>query len=300
MATTTTPQGVTTVPRRSSQLASWLAFIRHRAPGWLSMLLLSIISVLVLAPILWVFATSLRTPAQSFSLPPQWLPVNPDFSNYQQVFERIPFWPQILNSFLVTFGVVLGQLFSASLAGYAFACLNFRGKNVLFWIVMATMMIPLQATIIPVFVLISQLKLSDTLWALILPAVPTAFGTFLLRQYFMQVPREFEEAAIIDGANMWQVFFRVYLPLASPGLAVLAVLTFNYHWNEFFRPLVFLASHDKFTIPLGIFTLQGYMMTGSISVVLAGIVLSMIPVIIVYLIGQRYLIEGIMMGGIKG
>ena len=132
-----------------------------------------------------------------------------------------------------------------------------------------------------------------------MPALPTAFGTFLLRQYFMTIPKEFEEAAVIDGANPFQVFYRIYLPLISGGLAVLAVLTFNFHWNEFFRPLVFMISQEKFTIPLGLFNLQGYMMTGSISVVLAGIVLSMIPVMIVYLFGQRYLIEGIMMGGLK-
>ena len=287
-------------PRQRSTFNLWLQHMRHRFPGWLSMLLLSICSVLVLAPIVWIVATSLRTPVKSFVLPPEWIPLHPDFGNYQQVFERIPFLHQILNSFIVTLSVVIGQLVSASLAGYAFACLEFPGKNILFWIVMATMMIPLQATIIPVFVLISKLGLADTLAALILPAVPTAFGTFLLRQYFMVISKEFEEAAIIDGANVWQIFFRVYLPLASPGLAVLAVLAFNYHWNEFFRPLVFLISHENFTIPLGVFTLKGYMMTGSISIVLAGIVLSMIPVIIVYLIGQRYLIEGIMMGGLKG
>lgn len=295
---TSAPTSGATCPR--SRFSLWLQHMQYRFPGWLSMLVLSIFSVLFLAPIVWIVATSLRTPTMSFTLPPEWIPLHPDFGNYHTVFERIPFFKQILNSFIVTISIVIGQLASASLAGYAFGCLEFPYKNILFWIVMATMMIPLQATIIPVFVLISKLGLSDTLAALILPAIPTAFGTFLLRQYFMVIPKEFEEAAIIDGANVWQVFLRVYLPLASPGLAVLAVLTFNAHWNEFFRPLVFLSTHENFTIPLGIFTLKGYMMTGSISVVLAGIVLSMIPVIIVYLVGQRYLIEGIMMGGLKG
>src|SRR5258708_20640881 len=118
--------------------------------------------------------------------------------------------------------------------------MKFPGNDILFWLVMATIMFPLQATIIPVFVLITKLGLSDHLRSVILPAVPTAFGTFLLRQYFMVIPKEYEEAALIDGANMWQIFYRVYLPMAAPGLAVLSVLTFNYHWNEFFRPLVFL------------------------------------------------------------
>ncbi len=286
-------------PRRSAATAAADHF-RYRFGYWLSMLLLSLFCVLVLAPFAWVLATSLRLPAESFSVPPEWIPLNPDFSNYEQVFARIPFWRQISNSLFVSVAIVLGQLITASLAGYAFARLDFPGKNLLFWLIMATMMVPIQATIIPVYVLLSKyLNLADTLTALILPALPTAFGTFLLRQYFMTIPKEFEEAAVIDGANPFQVFYRIYLPLISGGLAVLAVLTFNFHWNEFFRPLVFMISQEKFTIPLGLFNLQGYMMTGSISVVLAGIVLSMIPVMIVYLFGQRYLIEGIMMGGLK-
>jgi multiple sugar transport system permease protein len=230
---------------------------------------------------------------------PEWIPLNPDWSNYQQVFVRIPFWSQITNSIIVTLTIVVGQLTTASLAGYAFARLEFPGRNVLFWLVMATMMIPLQATIIPVFVLISRLNLTDTLASLILPALPTAFGTFLLRQYFMGIPKEFEEAATIDGATPFQIFYRVYLPLVAPGQAVLAILAFNQYWNEFFRPLVFLLSNTKFTIPLGLNDLKGFEMTGSISVVLAGVVLSLVPVVFVYFFGQRYLIEGIMMGGIK-
>ena len=286
-------------PRRSAATAAADHF-RYRFGYWLSMCLLGLFCVLVLAPFAWVLATSLRLPAESFSVPPEWIPLNPDFSNYAQVFARIPFWRQISNSLFVSVAIVLGQLVTASLAGYAFARLDFPGKNLLFWLIMATMMVPIQATIIPVYVLLSKyLNLADTLTALILPALPTAFGTFLLRQYFMTIPKEFEEAAVIDGANPFQVFYRIYLPLISGGLAVLAVLTFNFHWNEFFRPLVFMISQEKFTIPLGLFNLQGYMMTGSISVVLAGIVLSMIPVMIVYLFGQRYLIEGIMMGGLK-
>lgn len=274
--------------------------LRYSGRRWLLFLALFLFSILMVAPLLWTISTSLRTPAQSFSLPPKWLPTDWAVENYQQVFELTPFLREILNSFVVTLGTMGGQLVTASLAGYAFARLDFPGKTVLFWLVMATMMIPLQATIIPVFVLISRMGLSDTLASLILPALPTAFGTFLLRQYFMQVPKDFEEVALVDGANQFYIFLRVYLPLAAPGLAVLAVLAFNGTWNEFYRPLVFLVTDTNFTIPLGLNDLKGYMMTGSISVVLAGVVLSLVPVIIVYLFGQRYLMEGIMVGGIKG
>lgn len=276
-----------------------LTDLRYQIFFGLGIFLLFFLSIIMLAPFAWVFATSLRLPAESFSVPPQWIPRDLEFSNYTQVFERIPFWSQIMNSAVVTLSIVLGQLVTASLAGYAFAHLEFPGKSLLFWLIMATLMIPLPATIIPVYILIGKLNLADTLMSLILPALPTAFGTFLLRQYFMTIPKEFEEAAEIDGANPFQVFARIYLPLITPGMAVLAVLTFNAHWNEFFRPLIFMITKERFTIPLGLFDLQGYMMTGSISVVLAGIVLSIIPVLVVYGIGQRYLVEGIMMGGLK-
>lgn len=275
-------------------------FISYRLRRWLPVIGLFVVSIFVLAPIMWTISTSLRTGSESFTVPPKWIPTDFAFANYQQVFARVPFARLILNSATITVSIVLGQLFTASLSGYAFARLEFPAKHVLFWLILATMMIPIQATIIPLFVLISELGLSDTLVALILPALPTAFGTFLLRQYFLAVPIELEEAALIDGANLWQIFFRVYLPLVTSGLAVLAVLTFNFHWNEFFRPLVFLNTLEKFPITLGIFVLQGYFMTGSIAVVLAGVVLSLIPVVIIFLIGQRYLIEGIMRGALKG
>jgi multiple sugar transport system permease protein len=275
-------------------------FLRYRLGRWVVLALTTIFAIIVVAPFAWTVSTSMRTPLESFSVPPQWIVLNPDWSNYAEVFEQIPFFRQILNSFFVTIAVVIGQLFTASLAGYAFARLEFPGRNLLFWLIMATMMIPLQATIIPVFVIISRAGLANTLWSLIIPALPTAFGTFLMRQYFLGVPKDFEEAAVIDGANQLAVFARVYLPLVTPALAVLAMLVFNGTWNDFFRPLIFINDPYLFTIPLGLNDLKGYMATGSISVVLAGVTMSLIPVVIVYIFGQRYLIEGIMMGGVKG
>jgi len=261
---------------------------------------LIIAAIVIVAPVAWTATTSLRTPAESFTLPPQWFPARPDWSNYQAAFKTIPFAHYVLNSAIVCVSIVAGQIVTAGLAGYAFGRIRFPGRNVLFWLIIATMMIPLQATIIPIFVLISRLGLNDTLAALILPAWVTPFGIFLMRQYFMTLSNEYEEAAVIDGANQWQVFWRVYLPMAVPGLAILAILAFNFHWNEFFRPLIFLTSSQNFTLPLGLFTLFGYMGTGSVSVVLAGVVLAVVIVLIVYLLGQRYLIEGLTMGGVKG
>src|SRR5690242_5538912 len=274
--------------------------IRYQIGFLFTVLLLLVASVIVLAPIVWTFSTSLRQPVDSFSVPPKWIPIPPDFSNYAAVFQTVPGGLYVLNSAIITFSTVVGQLITASLAGYAFARFEFPGKNILFWLILATLMIPGQATIIPVFVLISKLGLNDTPMSLILPAWPTAFGTFLLRQYFMQLSKEYEEAALVDGASQWRIFQSVYLPLVAPGLAILAILTFNGTWNEFFRPLIFLTSPEKFTLPLGLVSLAGYMGTGSISIVLAGVVLSLIPVLAIFLAGQRYLIEGITMGGVKG
>ena len=274
--------------------------VRKIALSWLGLAPLVIASIIFVAPILWTVTSSLRAPVSSFTLPPQWFPTHPDWSNYAVIFTSVPYGAYVLNSAIVAIGIVAGQLFTASLAGYAFARLTFPGKNILFWLIMATLMIPLQATIIPVFVLISKLGLNDTLASLILPALPSAFGTFLMRQYFMGLPNELEEAAVIDGAGSLRVFWSIYLPLGLPGLAILAILTFNGSWNEFFRPLIFLTSQHNFTVPLGLVTLYGYMSTGSISVVLAGVVLSVLIVLTVYLFGQRYLIEGLTMGGLKG
>ena len=276
----------------------WQVF-SNQMGRWLPLMVLAIMSGVVLAPIMWTISTSLRTGVDSFTVPPKWLPTDLAWRNYALVFERVPFARQILNSTIITWGTVLGQLITASLAGYAFARLEFKARDLLFWVVLATMMIPIQATVIPVFILVRSLGLYDTVWSLILPATPTAFGVFLLRQYYMSIPIELEESGLIDGANQWQLFYRIYLPLVKPGLAVLAILSFNFHWNEFFRPLIFL-QHENYPITIGIFQLQGYMMTGSISVVLAGVVVSLVPVIIIFLFGQRYLIEGIMRGAIKG
>ena len=263
-------------------------------------LLLCAAALLVVAPIYWTIVTSLRTPAQSFTNPPAWIPSNPQWSNYSKVFSSVPFGSFLLNSFLITGCIVIGQLVTACLSGYAFARLKFRGREPLFWAVLATMMVPIQATIIPVFLLIKQFGLVNTRAGLILPVVGTAFGTFLLRQYFLQMPKELGEAATVDGATQWQVFYKIYLRLAGPPLATLAVLTFAAYWNEFFRPLIFLSTPSKFTLPLGLVTLQGYLGTGSVSVVLAGVVLSLIPTLIVFLIAQRRLVEGLTFGSVKG
>jgi len=283
---------ITTVaPERSRALPAPSTAVR--------MVVLLVAAALTLGPVIWTLSTSLRSPAESFTLPPQLIPTDPDLTPYAEVFQQIDMAVLVLNSALVTALVAVGQMLSAALAGYAFARLEFRGRKMWFSLVLATMMVPVQITIVPVFMLIRGMGLSDTLLALILPAVPTAFGTFLMRQYFLGLPVELGEAASIDGAGPWRTFFSVYAPLAMPGMAIVGILAFNYHWNEFFRPLILTVSEQNFTLPLGLVSLQGHLGTGSISVVLAGVVLSMIPALVVFIFGQRPLREGLTAGAGK-
>jgi len=272
---------------------------RPRITSLLSVTILTVAAVLVVAPLVWALATSLRTPATSFDQPPQWIPTHPTWSNYKAVFQQVPLGTFFLNSTLVTGLIVAGQLITSTMSGYAFAMVRFRGNKALFAIILATMMVPLQTTIIPVFLIIKYLGLTDSSMALVLPAVGGAFGTFLMRQYFLQMPRELGEAARVDGASHFQVFARIYAPMARAPMATLAVLTFAAYWNEFFRPLIFLQSTDKFTLPLGLVTLQGTMGTGSISIVLAGVVIALIPSVLIFVAAQRYFVEGIVAGSFR-
>jgi multiple sugar transport system permease protein len=272
---------------------------RLRMRTMLSVTVLTVAAVLVVAPIVWALATSLRTPATSFDQPPQWIPTEPVWSNYSAIFEHVPLGTFFFNSFLVTGLIVAGQLITSTMSGYAFAMVRFRGNKALFWIILATMMVPIQTTIIPVFLIIKYMGLADSRMALVLPAVGGAFGTFLMRQYFLQMPRELGEAARVDGASHFQVFARIYAPMARAPMATLAVLTFSAYWNEFFRPLIFLQSTDKFTLPLGLVTLQGTLGTGSISIVLAGVIIALIPSVLIFIAAQRYFVEGIVAGSFR-
>ncbi|MET9451367.1 carbohydrate ABC transporter permease [Streptomyces cinerochromogenes] len=282
-----------------SQPTLTLSRARYTLGPWARIAGLTVCALLTLGPVVWTVSTSVRTPAESFDLPPQIIPVHPSTAAYHGVFEQIDVWLLALNSTLVTALVAGGQMITAGLAGYAFARLDFRFKKPLFGLVLATMMVPLQVTIVPVFLVLKSMGLTDTLLGLIVPAFPTAFGTFLMRQYFLGMPKDLGEAAMLDGAGPWRIFQSVYAPLARPGLAIVGVLAFNYHWNEFFRPLILETSGQNYTLPLGLVSLQGNLGTGSISVVLAGVVLSMIPAVAVFVVGQRPLREGITSAGVN-
>lgn len=252
--------------------------------------LLGLAALLTLGPVVWTLITAL-SPTDSVTQE-----VSVGFGAFADVFAKIPIWLYAWNSALVVMLVAAGQMLSAAMAGYVFAKFELRHKKLMFALILATMMVPLQVTIVPVFMLVRGMGLADTLLALIVPALPTAFGTFLMRQYFMGIPTELGEAAQLDGAGPWRTFFGVYLPLATPGLAIVGILAFNYHWNEFFRPLIMTISDQNFTLPLGLVTLQGNLGTGSVSTVLAGVILSMIPALLVFFFGQKPLREGLTAG----
>ena len=266
---------------------------------WAFLIAMAIIEI---APVSWVFSTSLRDPATSFDLPPDFLPTAFKWQNYLAVINSpdINFLRFFLNSVKIAILTTGAQLVTCSMAAFAFARLRFPGRDILFFIFLATLMVPMTVLMVPTFILIRTLKIMDTHWALILPATTSAFGVFLLRQQFMTLPEELMEAARIDGAGFFRTYWQVMLPLIGPGLSALGIFTFLGSWNNFMGPLLFLRDWDKFTFPIAIVLLRGYMGTGNRAHVLAGIMISIFPVLILFLLAQRYVIRGIALTGLKG
>ena len=263
--------------------------------------ILTIAAILVMLPLLWMFSTSLRPTSESFQLPPQWLPTQFRFENYLAPFESsVPFVDLFFNSMKITLAVTLGQLVTCSLAGYAFARLRFWGRDFLFLLLLASLMVPGQVTIIPIFLLMRDLGLIDNHLAIILPGLISAFGVFLMRQFFKQMPQELFDAARVDGAGHIRSFMQIALPLAGPALATLGIITFNAIWNSYFLPLIFLNSWHKMTLPQGIALLTGYMGSGNPSVVMAAVTMAILPVLIVFILAQRWIIEALTRSGLKG
>lgn len=293
MATTTQ---VRTASRTERQLIT-----TERLLDWGAILLLGIGAILMAMPFLWMFATSLRPIGESYKLPPAWLPTEWHWENYASVFRsEVPFLTFAFNSIKVTAAITIGQLLTCSMAGYAFARLRFPGRNLLFIIVLAALMVPGQVTIIPVFIIMRSLGLLDSHLALILPGLTSAFGVFLMRQFFMTVPQDLIDAAKMDGAGAWTTFFRVALPLAGPALSALTIITFNGTWNNYFAPYIFINTWEKMTLPLGVTALRGFMSSGSPSVVMACVTMTILPVLLVFLFAQRWFIEGVTQTGLKG
>jgi multiple sugar transport system permease protein len=253
----------------------------------------------MLFPFLWMLSTSLKQDFALFVTPPKLIPSPVETKNYTRVGELMPIWRILFNSvFVAVVSTVLGLLTSA-MAAYAFARLQFRGRDALFFLYLATLMVPFQVTIVPLFIEMKHLGLVNSYPGLILPTVASAFGTFLLRQQFLTLPRELEEAAFIDGASHWKVFTRIVVPLGAPALATFGIFAFMASWNSFLWPLVIINSQDLMTLPLGLANLHGQYTT-QWNLVMAGTTISVVPILVVYLLAQKYIVRGFVFSGIKG
>jgi multiple sugar transport system permease protein len=264
--------------------------------------LLIVMALIEFMPISWLFANSLRDPKVAYNLPPSFWPTDFQWVNYLNVINspNIKFMLFFWNSIKIAATITVMTLLTCSLAAFAFSRLKFPGRNLVFFLFLATQMIPGTVVLIPTFIIISRMGLLDNHLALILPGLTSALGIFLLRQQFMALPEALMDAAKIDGAGFGRIFFQIMLPLVGPGLSALGILTFLGSWNSLLGPLLYLRSNDNFTFPLAIVVLQGYMGTGNRAQVLAGIMISVAPVLLFFLLAQRYIIQGIAVTGLKG
>ena len=257
------------------------------------------IDIIMVIPFLWMISTSLKTQYDAVKLPPVWLPNPPRFDNYVSLFTDQPMFMFLLNTLKIVFFVVIGQLFFSSLAAYSFARIDFTGCKIVFFLYLGTLMIPSQVTLIPTYLIFAKLGLTNTHIPLILPGFFSAFGVFLLRQFFITLPKELEEAAEIDGCSFFRTYWNIMLPLIRPALITLTVFTLMNTWNDYLGPLIYLTTPSKFTMTLGIAYFKGTYTT-MWNFMMAGAVISVIPILIVYLFGQKYFVRGIAFSGIKG
>ena len=256
-------------------------------------------AALVALPFAWELLTSFKTLPETAHVPPLILPHAWHWDNYRAVFDTVPFGRQMLNTVLMTAGRTLGQLLFCSLAAFAFARLEFPGRNALFLVFLSLTMVPAQLFLIPQYQIMVHLGWLNSLQALIVPGMFSALGVFLLRQFFMRIPRELDEAAKLDGCNPLQTYFYVVMPLAKPGLIALGVLTTVWSWNDFLWPLIVNDDPDHMTLSAGLSALQGQYVT-NYPVLMAGAVMATLPVIAVFVVMQRQFIAGIATTGSKG
>jgi ABC-type glycerol-3-phosphate transport system permease component len=264
--------------------------------------------ILMMVPFLWMISTSLKTRAEVFALPPTLLPANPRWENYADMWNALPFANFFVNSVKLATLNTVGQLISCSMAAYAFSALRFRFRGPLFGLLLVTLIIPFQVVLVPNFILYRILPhpfstsgnwigTQEPLW--VGAFLGGAFGTFLLRQFFLSIPRELGDAARVDGANPWQIYRHIYLPLARPALATLAIFTFMWSWNDFINPIIYLRDVQSFTLTAGLSLFQGQYV-GKWPLLMAGALVSVIPMIILFVVAQRHFVRGIALTGIKG
>ncbi len=264
------------------------------------------VSLLSIFPFIWLISTSLKGNAENiFAYPPTIIPTDFTWSNYVGVWEKVDFIGYFVNSMIVAGGTVILNLILSAMAGYPLARMEFKGKKIAFFSILATIMVPFQAIMLPVYLITLKLHLVDSVSntagfiGLIMPFAVSAFGIFLMRQAFLGIPREMEEAAIVDGCSVWQLFWKVLMPMVKPSLAVLAIFTFIGSWGEFLWPSIVLTKESMYTLPVGVNNLQG-MFSSNWRFIAAGSILSTIPILVFFLAMQKYFISGENEGAVKG
>lgn len=273
--------------------------LRRPAERAIAYLFLLISGLIMAFPFIYMLASSLKTSAEVVQVPPTLFPRVLQIGNYIEVLNIIPLGTQLTNTVIVTLSVVAGWVFTSVLAGYAFARLEFPGRDTLFFVYLGTLMVPFAVLIVPMYQIMLLFRWVDQLAALIIPWLFTAYGTFLLRQFFMSMPKDLEEAAMIDGASRWGILFRVAMPLARPAMATLATFGFLYAWNSFLWPLIIISNPQRKVVTQGLMDLQA-LYAVRVDLIMAGSVLAVLPTLLIFLLAQRYFIEGVATTGLAG
>lgn len=260
--------------------------------------LITILALIYLLPMYWLFVTSIKFPDSLYELTPDLFPQRLSFLSWQRIFAHPLIGQWFLNSVLVSVAATAGVIVVAALAGYVFAKMEFPGKRPLFWLVLLTLMLPGQATLVPMYALMIRLGWLDTFWPLIIPAFGDAFAVFLMKQFMQTLPSSLIDAARMDACSEWKIFWRIVLPLARPGLAVLTIFTFVGHWNSFLWPLLMLRHNDMYTLQVGLASMRSSM--GNMQLLMAAAAFTAIPMILVFALFQRYFLEGLTIGALKG
>jgi multiple sugar transport system permease protein len=264
----------------------------------LTLVVLGGLALMIVFPFIWMLFTSLKPEAEIVTYPPELFPHTWTLENYGNVWSRIPFARLFLNSVLFAGGVTLISLTLDSMSAYALARLDFPGRNAVFIVILIALMLPFQVMFVPLFVTVHDLHLLDSYGGLIIPRATNAFGIFMLRQFFLTLPKELDEAARMDGCSEFGIYWRIILPLSGPALATLAVFHFMYNWNDFLWPLLITSSIEMRTLPAGLALFVGSHVV-EYGVVMAGAILALLPLLVAFLFAQRYFIQGIAMTGIK-
>ncbi len=283
------------VPQTHARSARVRGLLRSNLVNYI---LLTIGALVMVAPFIWMLSTSFKPQAETITFPPRLLPKRPTVENYQEVFERLNMVRLYMNTAYVAVVKTVVNVYTSTLIGYVFGKFTFRGRDVLFYLVLSTWIIPFEVYMIPLYVMMVNMNLGNTYWALIIPEISSAYAIFLFRQFMFTIPNDLLDAARIDGAGEWRIFHSIVLPLARPVVATLVAFFFMWNWNDFLWPLIVLTTSDKYLLPLGLSMMVAEFGT-QYGMLMAGASLAIVPVLMVFVSVQRYIIEGIALTGFK-